>query len=100
LPRALARAGIASRNKFTLYEHFASRNPQVLKCTRENGRVYGKCRSGGSFLSIDPVTADANSGSSFKRYAYGNNIPCTYIDPDGRNALVLSGGGVLIGGLF
>jgi RHS repeat-associated protein len=27
----------------------------------------------GRFLSIDPVTTDANSGSSFKRYAYGNH---------------------------
>ena len=41
--------------------------------TRENGRVYDKCTSGGSFLSIDPVTVDSNSGESFNRYAYVNN---------------------------
>jgi RHS repeat-associated protein len=38
----------------------------------------------GRFLSIDPVTTDANTGSSFNRYAYANNSPYNYIDPDGR----------------
>jgi hypothetical protein len=35
-------------------------------------------------LSIDPVTTDANTGSSFNRYNYANNSPYKYIDPDGR----------------
>jgi RHS repeat-associated protein len=38
----------------------------------------------GRFLSIDPVTTDANTGSSFNRYAYANNSPFKYVDPDGR----------------
>jgi uncharacterized protein RhaS with RHS repeats len=38
----------------------------------------------GKFLSIDPVTTDANTGGSFNRYAYANNNPHKYIDPDGR----------------
>lgn len=38
----------------------------------------------GRFLSIDPVTTDANTGSSFNRYAYATNNPFKYIDPDGR----------------
>jgi pyocin large subunit-like protein len=40
--------------------------------------------SGGCFLSIDPVTTDANTGGSFNRYAYAVNNPYKYIDPDGR----------------
>ena len=40
----------------------------------------------GRMLSIDPVTTDANSGNSFNRYAYANNSPYKYIDPDGREA--------------
>ena len=60
--------------------------PQVLEWTRENGRVYDKRTSGGSFLSIDPVTTDANTGSSFNRYNYTNNNPYKYTDPDGRQA--------------
>jgi hypothetical protein len=36
-------------------------------------------------LSIDPVTTDANTGGSFNRYAYANNSPYKYIDPDGRD---------------
>jgi len=40
----------------------------------------------GRMLSIDPVTTDANSGGSFNRYAYANNSPYRYIDPDGRDA--------------
>lgn len=38
----------------------------------------------GRFLSVDPVTTDANTGGSFNRYAYANNSPYKYIDPDGR----------------
>jgi RHS repeat-associated protein len=40
----------------------------------------------GRFLSIDPVTTDANTGGSFNRYAYADNSPYRYIDPDGRDA--------------
>jgi RHS repeat-associated protein len=39
----------------------------------------------GRFLSIDPVVADANSGSSFNRYSYANNNPYRYLDPVGRD---------------
>jgi uncharacterized protein RhaS with RHS repeats len=40
----------------------------------------------GRFLSIDPVTSDVNTEGSFNRYAYANNSPYKYIDPDGREA--------------
>jgi len=46
----------------------------------------------GRFLSIDPVVTDANIGSSFNRYAYANNSPYKYVDPDGRLACEDMGG--------
>ena len=42
----------------------------------------------GRFLSIDPVVTDANTGKSFNRYAYANNNPYKYVDPDGREIKV------------
>ncbi|MGH8107584.1 MAG: RHS repeat-associated core domain-containing protein [Arenimonas sp.] len=42
----------------------------------------------GKFLSADPVETDPNTGIGFNRYAYANNNPYKFIDPDGRkNAL-------------
>jgi hypothetical protein len=43
-------------------------------------------------LSIDPVVTDANTGGSFNRYAYAANNPYKYIDPDGRDIMVIAGG--------
>jgi len=43
----------------------------------------------GRFLSNDPVPADANSGTSFNRYAYALNNPYKNIDPDGRRSTVV-----------
>lgn len=40
-------------------------------------------------MSIDPVTTDADTGSGFNRYAYANNNPYKYIDPDGRLAFLI-----------
>lgn len=40
----------------------------------------------GRFMSVDAVLTDANTGTSFNRYVYGNNSPYKYIDPDGRDA--------------
>lgn len=45
----------------------------------------------GRFLSVDPVTTDANSGSSFNRFAYANNSPYKYLDRDGRGAITIEG---------
>jgi RHS repeat-associated protein len=38
----------------------------------------------GRFLSQDPVTTDAATGGAFNRYAYAQNNPYRYTDPDGR----------------
>ncbi len=40
----------------------------------------------GRFLSVDPVTADGNTGGNFNRYWYANNNPYRFTDPDGRAA--------------
>jgi RHS repeat-associated protein len=39
----------------------------------------------GRFLSLDPVTTDANTGKSFGRYHYASNNPYAHVDPDGRD---------------
>ena len=52
----------------------------------------------GRFLSIDPVVTDGNTGDSFNRYAYGNNSPYKYVDPDGRNPLPVAMGVGSVGG--
>jgi RHS repeat-associated protein len=36
------------------------------------------------FLSTDPVTTDANTGTAFGRYVYAQSNPYRYTDPDGR----------------
>ena len=41
----------------------------------------------GRFLSVDQITTGATDGSSFNRYAYGNNNPYFYVDPDGRQGI-------------
>jgi RHS repeat-associated protein len=38
----------------------------------------------GRFLSVDPVTANDNTGGNFNRYWYANNNPFRFTDPDGR----------------
>jgi RHS repeat-associated protein len=38
----------------------------------------------GRFLSVDPVTAYDKPLTNFNRYAYGNNNPYRFTDPDGR----------------
>jgi RHS repeat-associated protein len=38
----------------------------------------------GRFLGVDPAGVDEGNPHSFNRYAYGNNNPYKYLDPDGR----------------
>ncbi|MGH8511423.1 MAG: glycohydrolase toxin TNT-related protein [Gammaproteobacteria bacterium] len=38
----------------------------------------------GRFLAIDPAGFDPRNPQSFNRYAYANNNPYKYVDPDGR----------------
>ncbi|WP_413043831.1 RHS repeat-associated core domain-containing protein [Pseudomonas sp. YJ42] len=48
----------------------------------------------GRFLSVDPAAVQVQSPVTFNRYAYGNNNPHRYIDPDGRMSddAILHGG--------
>ena len=86
----------------TRYEPYggtaAGTNPTGLGFTghvndADTGLVYMQQRyydpTAGRFLSVDPVTTDATSGSSFNRYVYGNNNPYKFKDPDGRFAETL-----------
>ena len=41
----------------------------------------------GRFLAIDPVGFDPQNPQSFNRYAYANNNPYRFVDPDGRQAI-------------
>jgi uncharacterized protein RhaS with RHS repeats len=41
----------------------------------------------GRLLDVDPIVTDAHTGTSFNRYAYANNSPYRYVDPDGRTPL-------------
>jgi RHS repeat-associated protein len=43
----------------------------------------------GRFLAIDPAGFDPQNPQSFNRYAYANNNPYKYVDPDGRVPLLL-----------
>ena len=40
----------------------------------------------GRFLSVDPVLTDGKTGSGFNRFAYAENNPYKYVDPDGRKS--------------
>jgi len=46
----------------------------------------------GRFLSVDPV--GFKNVRNFNRYAYANNNPYNYIDPDGRDTRFIGGAGV------
>ena len=52
------------------------------------------------FLSVDPVGFKEGNPMSFNRYAYANNNPYKYVDPDGREVvtatLILVGAGALL----
>lgn len=41
----------------------------------------------GRFLAVDPVGFHPGNVHGFNRYAYGNNNPYRYVDPDGRVAI-------------
>jgi len=46
----------------------------------------------GRFLGVDPLDFQDGNLHSFNRYAYGNNNPLRYVDPDGNNATTAFGG--------
>ena len=44
----------------------------------------------GRFMGVDPVDFQADNLHSFNRYAYTNNNPYRYVDPDGNYAFLVS----------
>ena len=69
----------------------------------ESGLVYMGARYYdpviGRFMSTDPVQFQEGNLHSFNRYAYANNNPYRYTDPDGRNPILIAMGvGALING--
>lgn len=51
----------------------------------------------GRFLSVDPITANADTGENFNRYKYASGNPYTFTDPDGRqDGRAAHGAGVAI----
>ena len=71
----------------------------------ESGLVYMGARHydpvAGRFVSMDPVGFDEGNIHSFNRYAYANNNPYRYKDPDGRWATAifpLVAGALIVGG--
>jgi RHS repeat-associated protein len=71
----------------------------------ETGLVYMGARFydplAGRFVSPDPVGFDEANLHSFNRYAYANNNPYKYVDPDGASPVLLLRlfGGGAIGGV-
>ncbi len=49
----------------------------------------------GRFMGFDPAGVDEDNPHSFNRYAYGNNNPYKYLDPDGRSPIVATGGSAM-----
>ena len=90
---------VQSRTRYEPYGATAAgTNPAKIGFTGhvndgDTGLVYMQQRYydpiAGRFLSVDPVTTDAKTGSSFNRYVYGNNNPYKFKDPDGRFAETL-----------
>jgi RHS repeat-associated protein len=94
--RTDASGTVISRTRYEPYGYVASGVQPTIGFTGhvndvDTGLTYMQQRYydpvAGRFLSIDPVVTDANTGGSFNRYAYANNSPYKYIDPDGRAAI-------------
>lgn len=67
---------------------------------KDSGLVYAGARyydpMVGRFMAVDPVGVDPESPASFNRYAYANDNPMRFFDPDGRMSddAILHGGWV------
>ncbi|MES2019021.1 MAG: BPSL0067 family protein [Pseudomonadota bacterium] len=92
--RTDAARAVLSRTRYEPYGYTAAGTVPTIGFTghvndADTGLVYMQQRYydpvAGRFLSIDPVMTDANTGGSFNRYAYANNNPYKYVDPDGRD---------------
>ena len=94
--RTDATGNVISRTRYEPYGYTASGATPSIGFTghvhdADTGLTYMQQRYydpvAGRFLSIDPVVTDANTGESFNRYAYANNSPYKFVDPDGRDVV-------------
>jgi RHS repeat-associated protein len=102
--RTNASAQITSRTRYEPYGATAAgTNPTGIGFTghvndADTGLVYMQQRYyepiAGRFLSVDPVTTDFKDGDHFNRYAYVDNNPYKFKDPDGRFAQIAFGAAV------
>ena len=92
--RTNATGAVISRTRYEPYGYVAAGATPTIGFTghvndADIGLTYMQQRYydpvAGRFLSVDPVVTDANTGGSFSRYAYADNSPYKYIDPDGRS---------------
>ena len=55
------------------------------------GLIYAQARyydpALGRFLGVDPMAVDTTNAFNFNRYAYANNSPYKFTDPDGRESV-------------
>jgi RHS repeat-associated protein len=95
IARTSSTGGVVNRTSYEPYGGTVAgtTNPDGIGFTGhvndpDTGLVYMQQRYydplAGRFLSVDPVTTDAATASSFNRYVYGDNNPYGYVDPDGR----------------
>jgi RHS repeat-associated protein len=86
--------GILNRSRFEPYGYIAQGASATTGFTGhvqdiDTGLTYMQQRYydpvAGRFLSVDPLVADTNTGSSFNRFGYANNNPFKFVDPDGRD---------------
>lgn len=82
--RVLSRNNIVNDNLNKYW--FAGKEVDSSKLSYFGARFYSP--NTGRFMSPDPVEVNPENTSSFNRYAYGNNNPYKYVDPDGRFAWV------------
>ena len=88
--------GALTRTRYEAYGNTAAgRVPTGIGFTghvndADTGLVYMQQRYydpiAGRFLSVDPITTDANTGKGFNVYEYAQSNPYRFTDPDGRQA--------------
>jgi len=90
------------------YQPFGARTQQNQSSAQQTQWFHGKAQDAtsglqyfgarwydpeiGRFLGLDPVGFQDGNLHSFNRYAYGNNNPLRYVDPDGNDATAAFGG--------
>jgi RHS repeat-associated protein len=90
--------GLVSRTQYESYGLTVSGATPTMGFTghmndADTGLVYMQQRYydplTGRFMSNDPMASQTDNGGNFNRYAYGENSPYKYIDPDGRNVVIV-----------